>query len=290
MGRYHCWPKALESQSPKSPTAFSRSVGESEPRIPNRVFPKRWRVEVPNLQQRFPQALESRSPESPTAFSRSVGESKCRISKLSYEKLAQFVGRYHCWPKALESQSPESPTAFSRNVGESKPRISNSVFPKRWRVEVPNLKAKLRKVSKIRGKISLLAQSVGESKPQISNCVFPKRWRVRAPNPQQSFPKALESQSPESPRAFSRSVGESKCRISKLIYEKLAEFLGRYHCWPKAFSDSAFDVLQLARLRFPFRPFVFPISTFCVFRLAGSFSDSLARFPTRVFRLGRCPG
>ena len=86
MGRYHCWPKALESQSPESPTAFSESVGESKPRISNSVFPKRWRVKAPNLQQRFPKALESQSPESPTAFSQSVGESKPRISNSVFPK------------------------------------------------------------------------------------------------------------------------------------------------------------------------------------------------------------
>ena len=180
------------SKIPGKISLLAQSVGESKPRISNSVFPKRWRVRVPNLQQRFPKALESQSPESPTAFSRSVGESKCRISKLSYEKLAKFVGRYHCWPKALESQSPESPTAFSRSVGESKPRISNSVFRKRWRVEVPNLKAKLRKVSEIRGKISLLAQSVGESK---SPTAFSRNVGESNPNLQQRFPEALESRS-----------------------------------------------------------------------------------------------
>ena len=68
---------------------------------------------------------------------------------------------------------------------------------------MPTLKAKLRKVSGSSRKISSLAQSA-------------------------------ESQSPESPTPFARNVGESRSRLSKLSYEKLAEVLGKYHRWPKA--------------------------------------------------------
>ena len=116
---------------------------------------------------------------------------------------------------------------------ESKSRISNSVFPKRWRVKVPNLRAKLRKVSGVPRRISVLAQSVGESKSRISKSVFPMRWRVQVPNLQQRFPNALESQSPESQRAFSRSVGESKFRIYT-----------RWSVFRLAFSDSAVGPCQ----------------------------------------------
>ena len=42
-----------------------------------------------------------------------------------------------------------------------------------------------------------------------------------------------------------RKKRESESRISKLSYEKLAKVLGRYHRWPKAFSDSAFYVFRL---------------------------------------------
>ena len=151
------------------------------------------------------QSDESQSPESPTPFSRKVGESRSRISKPSYEKLAEVLGIYHRWPKTRRVRVPNLQHRFpevSRGVGESESRISNTVFSMRWRVEVPNLKAKLRKVSGSPRNISSLAQSA-------------------------------ESQSPESPTAFSPCVGESKSRISKLSYEKLAEFVGKFCVGPK---------------------------------------------------------
>ena len=111
MKTNQCWPKALESQSPESQRALAQSVGESKSRIPKSVGPKRWRVEVPNL--------------------------KAKFSKLT----PKIMNTNQCWPKALECHSPESQRALAPSVGESRPRISKSVGPKRWSVDVPNLKS-----------------------------------------------------------------------------------------------------------------------------------------------------
>ena len=67
----------------------------------------------------------------------------------------ELLGRFHCWRKAnmkansddsMENQSQDFESRVIRKIS----LLENRVFPKRGTVKLPDLKAKLRKVSGVR--------------------------------------------------------------------------------------------------------------------------------------------
>ena len=57
-----------------------------------------------------------------------------------------------CWPESVGVSKSRISSPLAKSVGESKSRISKRVGPKRWRIKVPNLKAKFSKLVELLGR------------------------------------------------------------------------------------------------------------------------------------------